>query len=124
VYSYRTARERSHYRIGVGQGAGDRRIVVAGRHGFIYADDATGMVMRITGEAEEIPLGFPVLAQSSILDYDYADVGGQRFLLPLRVLNKMKTAQVSFKNILEFKDYRKFSGESTISFGSPEDGPP
>ena len=124
VYSYRTARERSHYKIGVGQWPGDRRMVVGGRHGFIYADDATGMVMRITGEADEIPLGFPVLAQSSILDYDFADVGGQQFLLPLRVLNNMKTAQVTFKNVLEFKDYRKFIGESTISFGSPDDGPP
>jgi hypothetical protein len=120
VYAYRTSRDRSHYRIGVGQTPDERRVVVAGRRGFVYADDETGMVMRITGEATEIPLGFPITAQASTLDYQYANVGDQRYLLPLRVDNFMKTAQLHFKNVVEFKDYRKFTGESTISFDVPE----
>jgi hypothetical protein len=123
VYAYHTTRERSHYKIGVGDSASDRRMVVAGRRGFVYADDVTGMVMRITGEAESIPLGFPVLAQASMLDYDYANVGENRFLLPLRVENRMKTAQVNFKNVVEFQNYRKFTGESTISFDGPDPVP-
>jgi hypothetical protein len=123
VYAYRTSRERSHYKIGVGNMSSEPRIVVAGRHGFVYADDVTGMVMRLTGEAESIPLGFPVLAQSSMLDYEYANVGENRFLLPLRVENRMKTAPVNFKNVVEFRDYRKFTGESTISFDVAEPGP-
>jgi hypothetical protein len=123
VYSYRTSRERSHYRIGVGDRAEQRRMVVAGRHGFVYADDATGMIMRITGEADSIPLGFPVTAQATILDYDYANVGDKPFLLPLRVQNSMKTAQLYFKNKVEFRDYRKFTGESSISFDVPDPTP-
>ena len=123
VYSYRTSRDRSHYRIGVGETASERRTVVAGRRGFIYADDETAMVMRVVGDAESIPLGFPVTAQSSMLDYDYANVGEKRFLLPLRVDNRMKTAEINFKNVVEFKDYRKFTGESTISFDGPEPAP-
>ncbi len=123
VYAYHTSRDRSHYRIGVGDTSAERRTVVAGRRGFIYADDETGMVMRITGEAESIPLGFPVTAQASMLDYDYANVGDKRYLLPLRVDNRMKTAQLNFKNVVEFKDYRKFTGESTISFDGPEPTP-
>ena len=55
-----------------------------------------------------------------MLDYDYANVGDSRFLLPLRVDNRMKTAQINFKNVVEFKEYRKFTGESTISFDSPD----
>ena len=124
VYSYRTARETSHYRIGVGENPGNRNIVIAGRRGFVYADAATNMVMRITGEAESIPLDFPVLAQSSISDYDYGDVGGKQFLLPLRVVSQMKTARSSFKNVMEFKEYRKFTGESSISFDSPDSDAP
>jgi hypothetical protein len=129
VYSFRTSRERSHARIGVGDTAKDRHTVIIGRHGFIYADDETAMVMRIAAEADSIPLGFPITAQSSILDYDYANVGEKRFLLPLRVDNRLKTAQVYFKNVVEFKDYRKFTGESTISFDAPDvpgtpDAPP
>ena len=123
VYSYRTSRDRSHYKIGMTQGADQRRMVVAGRRGLIYADDATHMVMRIFGEAESIPPGFPVTAQSSLLDYDYATISGQRFLLPLRADERMKTARLQFKNVVEFHDYRKFTGESTISFDAPEPAP-
>jgi hypothetical protein len=124
VYSYRTLREKSHYRIGVGQNPDERRLITAGRHGLIYADDETAMVMRIVGEAEDIPRGFPVSAQSSMIDYDFAMVGDRRFLLPLRVDNRMKTPQVHFKNVAEFKDYRKFTGESSISFDAPPDATP
>ena len=63
--------------------------------------------------------GFPVNAQSSILDYDYANISGQPFLLPLRADERMKTARLQFKNVVEFHDYRKFTGESTISFDVP-----
>jgi hypothetical protein len=121
VYAYRTLREKSHYRIGVGERPDERRIITAGRHGFVYADDETAMVMRITGEAEDIPRGFPVTAQSSMVDYDYATVGDRRYLLPLRVDNRMRTAYVHFKNVAEFKEYRKFTGESSISFDAPPD---
>lgn len=121
VYSYRTSREKSHYRIGVGQNLSDRRLVVAGRRGFVYADNDTGMIMRITGEAESIPPGFPVTAQASMLDYEYAEVGGRKFLLPLRGESRMKTARISFKNVAQFTEYRKFTGESSISFDVPEE---
>lgn len=119
VYAYRTSREKSHYRIGVGDKESERRMVIAGRRGFIYADNDTAMIMRITGQAESIPAGFPVTAQSSMLDYDYGDVGGKQFLLPLRVENVMKSARLNFKNVVEFQDYRKFTGESSISFDVP-----
>jgi hypothetical protein len=120
VYTYRTSRDRSHYKIGVGQGDGGHRTIVAGRRGFVYADDSTQMVMRIVGEAAEIPLGFPVTTQATILDYDYATISGQQFLLPLRADERMATPRLQFKNVVEFHDYRKFTGESTISFDSPD----
>lgn len=124
VYSFRTSRDRSHYKIGIGAGQGHARSVVVGRRGFIYADDATQMVMRIVSEAVEIPLGFPVIAQNTILDYDYAAVGDKQFLLPLRADERMFSPQIQFKNVVEFRDYRKFNGESTISFDVPEPAAP
>jgi hypothetical protein len=121
VYSYRTLRERSHHNIvAVGVRPGDRDTIVAGRHGFIYADSETHHVMRITGEAESIQPGFPVTAQSSMLDYSLTDVNGRQFVLPMRAEQRMQTAQLQFKNVIEFHDYRKFIGETTISFGEPE----
>ncbi|HEY3835361.1 MAG TPA: hypothetical protein VGL72_02265, partial [Bryobacteraceae bacterium] len=120
VYSFRTSREKSHARIGVGENPKERRTVIVGRHGFIYADDETAMVMRIVAEADSIPLGFPITSQSTMLDFDYANVGEKRFLLPLRVDNRLKTSMIYFKNVVQFTDYRKFTGESTISFEGPD----
>jgi hypothetical protein len=122
VFSYRTPPEHSRYKL-VDVTHGEREAVIAGRHGFIYADAETFMVTRITGESDSIPSGFPVIAQSSAMDYGPADVGGRQYLLPLRVEQRIKTQARQFKNVAEFKDYRKFVGESTISFGDPEPGP-
>lgn len=119
VYAYSTRREYSHYKIGVGDDALGRITITAGRRGFVYGDDETHMVVRITGEAENIPVNFPVISQASVLDYDFADVGGQKFLVPLREDVRMKTRQIQFKNMLEFRDYRKFAGETSISFDLP-----
>ncbi len=116
VYSYRTPQEHSHFQVAVGGGPGERQTVIAGRSGFIYADNETHMIMRIIGEAESLPLGFPITAQSNMVDYELADVGGRRVLLPLRAEQRMKTWQLEFKNVAEFHDYRKFHAESTISF--------
>jgi hypothetical protein len=81
------------------------------------------MVMRITGEADSLPPGFPIKASSSILDYALTDVGGRQFLLPLRSEHQMKDARIVFKNVEEFRDYRKFVGESSISFGESQPDP-
>jgi hypothetical protein len=116
VYSYRTLQEHSHFKIGVGANPKERKTIIAGRNGFIYADNETHMVMRITGEAESIPLGFPIILQSNMVDYDLADVGGRQVLLPLRAEQRISTAELHFKNVVEFHDYRKFSAESSISF--------
>jgi hypothetical protein len=116
VYSYRTTREHSHYKITVGPTPDHRQETVAGRHGFIYADSETHMVFRITGETESVPQGFPVIAQSAVLDYQMADVSGRQFLLPLRAEQSMSTAQATYRNIVEFRNYRKFTGDSKISF--------
>jgi hypothetical protein len=116
VYSYRTAQEHSHFKITVGGDSADRGTVISGRRGFIYADAETHMVMRITGEAEAIPLGFPITAQSNMVDYNLADVGGRPVLLPLRAEQRIGTPQTQYKNVVEFHDYRKFTAESSISF--------
>jgi len=120
VYAYRTPKETSHYRIGVGERPENRWIVTAGRHGFVYADDETASVVRITGEADELPGNYPVKAQANMIDYDYGVVGDRKYLLPLRVDTRMNTRQVLFKNVVEFTAYRKFTGESSISFDVPE----
>ena len=122
VYSYRSPQEHSHFTLTSGREPYGKTIV-AGRYGFIYADNETHMVMRITGYSDSVPPGFPISGTTSILDYDLADVGGRQFLVPLRSEQQMKEAPFQYKNVAGFGDYRKFVGESTISFGDPDPAP-
>ena len=39
-------------------------------------------VMRVTVKAEKIPADFPIQAAETQLDYDFAELSGQKFLLP------------------------------------------
>lgn len=90
---------------------------VAGARGFVYVDRDTHMVMRIAREAESVPLDFPIQQASSSVDYGFTEVSGRPYLLPLRAASQMRHFEFRSRNEVEFRAYRKFSGEATISFG-------
>jgi len=90
--------------------------VRTGQHGYVYIDRETNEVLRIVSEADSIPPGFPVQRSSTTLDYEYVDVGGRKFLLPLRAEVRLGSRMLQTRNIVEFHEYRKFTGESTITF--------
>jgi hypothetical protein len=123
VYSYQTKAENSRYQLTYTGANGERREANAGRHGFIYVDSETGMVLRIVAEADSIPPTFPIRAESSVVDYDFANVGGNEFLLPLRARVWMSAATTETRNEVAFQGYRQFSGESTIHFDGAEGEP-
>jgi hypothetical protein len=123
VYSFTGTKDKSHYRVGTSDPNTEQRTIIVGRHGFVYADDETRMVVRILVEADSIPKGYPVIAATSLLDYDFSKVGDHRYLLPLRAEARMKTTRIQYRNVVDFTDYRKFSGESSISFDAPDAGP-
>jgi hypothetical protein len=115
VFSYRIGAAKSHYKI-VFDGNGERLTVVAGQHGLVYVDPETNMVLRLTRDADNLPASFPIQRASALLDYDFTDVGGKPFLLPLRAEIRMLSPSGQNRNVVEFLGYRKFSGESSISF--------
>ena len=45
-------------------------------------------------EADGIPRDFPVLKAATVLDYDFVEIGGRQFLLPLHADARMTTAQM------------------------------
>jgi hypothetical protein len=69
----------------------------------------------------EIPPDFGLQEAGTRLDYDYIDVGGQDFLLPLKGRVAMRSGKLLSRNDVEFRLYRKFSAEATISFGEIDD---
>ncbi len=117
VFRFKILPENSSYHISFRyQGRFASQGVKAGQHGLVYIDRDTNQVLRIVGEADTIPKGFPVQYSSTVLDYDFVDVGGRQFLLPLRADVRMSTDRLNTRNLVEFHGYRKFSGESTITF--------
>jgi len=84
--------------------------------GKIYVDKDTKMVTRVTLEGTDIPADFPIRAAETTLDYDFQDISGHTFLLPLKATTIMSSAEYLTKNDEEFRVYRKYSAESDIKF--------
>lgn len=120
VFSYRILRPYSKYSIR-DDASGDT--IVPGYHGLIYADRDTLKVTRITMECDDIPATFPVQDATEVLDYDFIDISGAKFLLPLKADLRFRTTHALVWNEIEFHLYRKFTADSSITFDAVDDSP-
>ena len=116
VFTFAIARANSDYRITSGTSLHDQAQVKVGRHGYVYIDDETKMVVRLSAVADEFPLGFDVQRVDLVLDYDFTEVGGNRYLLPLHSETKLLAPPFQHRNETEFREYRKFSSAATITY--------
>lgn len=116
VYSYRVSKAYSKWHI-----SWQRSLdIVPGYRGLIYIDRDVPTVLRVTLEAEDIPASFPIQEARTLLDYDYTDIAGRDFLLPLRSEMRMREGKLLVKNSTEFRNYRKFGADTSITFDTPE----
>jgi hypothetical protein len=90
--------------------------VYPGYHGLVYIDNDLHVIKRLTLEAENIPPGFPIRAAETILDYDFEDISGHDYLLPLKSQSNMSADGVLTRNDIEFRLYRKYSAEAEIKY--------
>lgn len=88
--------------------------------GLIFADANTGLITRVTLEALDLPASFPVQVAKNQLDYDYAEISGSTYLLPLRAEVRMREGRMLIRNDIEFRNYRKFGADTSITFDTPE----
>jgi len=115
VYNFEVIRERSNWKIWV---PGQQYILPAYK-GSIWIDKQTANVLRIEMQAVDIPEAFPLVSVETSLDYDYVSLGTpEKFLLPIRAdaLDCARDSNVCSRNRIEFRNYHKFAGESTIKF--------
>ncbi len=117
VFSFRVPQEYSKYTIKDEQSG---RSTVPGYHGLVYADRDTGMVMRITMECDNIPTDFPIRDVSEILEYDFQKIGTREFVLPLKAELRSHNGRLAAFNQIEFRLYRKYSADASITFDPPE----
>jgi hypothetical protein len=109
-YSYRIARENSSYRL-----AYSSSVITVAYHGDVYVDEETHLALRLTLRAE-IPHGFPINFNESSVDYEFAEVGGKRYLLPSHASSSAIHGTYVAENSVEFREYRKFQAESSVTF--------
>ena len=116
VFAFRIKIEDSTYNVQFASSWQQPISTRSGQHGFVYVDRETNRVVRIYAEADGIPADFPVTNVTMLVDYDFVDVGGHPFLLPLRALVRMGTNRIQTRNEVAFTGYRKFTSDTNITF--------
>jgi hypothetical protein len=104
--------------------ASDWTITVGGQSlrpaysGSVWIDKASAQVRRIEMSANNVPKNFPLDAVESAVDYQEIRLGTASFLLPTHAenLSCQRGSTICSKNDIDFRDYHKYSGESTIVF--------
>ena len=114
VYEYAVDHPHSHWSV----------IVSAQRYmpaykGSVWIDPQTARVLRIEEQAIGFPSDYPVDHVESATDYEYVQFGdAQRYLLPVHSENLMcqRGSDMCSRNAIDFRNYHKYAGESTITF--------
>ena len=119
-FSYKISQERSQYHLVVD----NNRSIITAYHGIVAVDPNTHVVLRVSVIAENIPADFPVKSAEDILDYDYQDISGNTFLLPLKATVTANLGDYLSRNDKEFRIYRKYSADAVIKYDTEETGPP
>ncbi len=114
IFSYQVTQPRSHWRVSYHKTVE----VTPGYRGLLYVDRDTLTVLRITLEAL-LPPDFPLQQVATVLDYDFAEIAGGRYMLPLKAVMRMREGKLLAKNDVEFRLYRKFTAEATVTYEPP-----
>ena len=86
--------------------------------GSLWIDKETRRVLRIEQIAQGMPRDFAYDKAESIIEYGFVAIEGKSFLLPVHGENmacETGTRNCS-RNVIEFRNYRKFGAESSVSF--------
>ena len=117
VYAYHVSADKSEYHVMVPEQSKD---LVAGYHGLIFIDDRKHFVHRITLHVDGIPPAYPIQDVSLMLDYEYTRIGDADYLLPLAFELRSREGRILIKNDVDYDEYRKFTADSSVSFGAPD----
>jgi hypothetical protein len=113
IYDFKVSLPRSDWTITIGS-----QTLRPAYSGSIWVEKSSAEVRRIELQADSVPKDFPLDEIQSAIDYESVSLGTARFLLPVKAENLSCQRGSSFctKNTIEFRDYHKYSGESTVTF--------
>ena len=113
VFNY--AVDRNHSRLRIVEGGTGEAYQTAYR-GMVYIDRETKHTLKLTINSEDIPPGFPIQATSQELDYGFAIIGGESYLLPFDSDVRMLRGHELTRNVSHYGNYRKFAADANITF--------
>jgi hypothetical protein len=113
AFSYHVLQSHSQYRLVVEDA---KLSIVTAYRGLVEVDPDIHVVMRVSTIAENIPADFPIRKADDVLDYDYQEISGHTFLLPLKSQVFMSGGEVLTRLDEEFRLYRKYSAEAEIKY--------
>ncbi len=116
VYVYQVDELHSSYYVKGGPRGNIRRAIV-GFRGTLEIDRETGEVVHLDHVADQIPLELEMSRAVTEVDYDFIEVAGKQYLLPVHSETTMDGKTGSSKNESEFRDYRKFDSSSKVDYG-------
>jgi len=99
---------------------GQQRVpLFSGYRGLLFVDSDTGAVYRLTHETVGLPPEVPMRQIGVVIDYDYAAVGGQLYLLPLSASVEVRHRKNTIiRNEVTFRSYQRYATDSRIvSYG-------
>jgi hypothetical protein len=114
VYDFQVTRPRSSWKIWV-----PGQYILPAYKGSVWIDKRTAHALRIEMQAKDIPEEFPRISVETAVDFDYISLGTpEKFLLPVHaeVLSCARGSNECDRNVIDFRNYHKFTGESTIKF--------
>lgn len=113
IYDFKVTLARSDWTIVVGA-----QLLRPTYSGSVWVDKASAQVRRIELQADNVPKDFPLDEIQSAIDYEEVSLGTAKFLLPTHAENLSCQRGSSFctKNTIDFRDYHKYSGESSVTF--------
>ena len=114
VYDYSVKREDSDWHIALGSQA-----IIPAYSGRVWIDQKTARVIRIEMQADAIPKDFPLDRVEAASDYGLVRLAtADQFMLPLHAetLTCERGSTFCSRNVIEFRNYKKFSGEANITF--------
>lgn len=112
VYDYTVAKKNSHWRVDFGGYP-----VLPAYKGSVWIDPESLRVLRIEMVAVDLPGDYPLDTLEMVVEYGPVEISGRTYLLTKHSENlscKSYTRRCS-KNSIEFRNYRKFEVDSSIS---------
>jgi len=114
VYNFSVEQPRSHWTL-----YAPSQMVRPAFSGSVWIEPRTGRVLRIELQARRVPEGFPFNTVESAVDYQYVRLGDtQEFLLPVHAetLSCQRDSSFCVHNVIDFRNYHRYAGESTITY--------